>query len=120
MAVPLIGLYFLLGLIGILFFIGVSRFNVNASLAFVVFASVLMIVTSMFIVNEGIQLDNVTSIDPVTLTYSYETIAYELNTWNWVHVLADVLFWGSFVGIIFGFAYNFQRSKARQVSEWDM
>lgn len=122
MPIPLIGVYFLLGVIGILFFIGISRYNVNASLAFVVFASVLMLSTSMFIMNEGVQLDNVSSIDPETLEYSYETISYEVNTWNWIKILTDTLFWGSFVGIIFGFAWNFNKSKQiqKENDEWAM
>jgi len=76
--------------------------------------------TSMFVMNEGIQLDNVDSIDPDTLSYEYQTLSYDLNTMDWVKVLTDVFFYGSFVGIIFGFAYNFHRSKSRKVSEWDV
>jgi hypothetical protein len=72
----------------------------------------------MFIINEGIQLDTVDSIDPETLTYNYQTVAYDVSSWNWLRVVTDVLFWGSFVGIIFGFAYNFHRSKSRRVDEW--
>ena len=120
MALPLIGLYFLLGLIGILFFIGVSRYNVNASLGFIVFASVLMMVTSMFIINDGLQLNTLESINPDTLEYNYQMERYDVNTWNWLKVTTDTLFWGSFVGIIVGFALNFQRSKSRQVSQWDL
>lgn len=120
MAIPLIGIYALIALIGILFFIGVSRYNVNASLGFVVFASVLMMSTSMFIMNEGIQLNTLDSVNPNTLVYTYQTVSYDVDNWNWVKVTTDVLFWGSFVGIIFGFAYNFHRSKARNVSEWDV
>ena len=120
MAVPLIGFYALITLITILFVIGVSRYNVNASLGFVVLAAVLMMSTSMFIMNEGIQLDSIESVDPETLTYNYQTVSYEVDNWNWVKVTTDVLFWGSFVAIIFGFAYNFHRSKARNVSEWDI
>ena len=120
MVVPLFGIYALVALIVILFIIGISRYNVNASLGFIVLASVLMMTTSMFIMNEGIQLNNVESIDPDTLVYTYQTHTYDINTWDWLRVTTDVLFWGSFVGIIFGFAYNFQRSKSRQVSEWDM
>jgi len=119
MAVPLIGIYFLIALIGILFLVGVSRYNVNASLGFVVLACVLMMTTSMFVMNEGVQLTNVESIDPDTLTYNYQTVSYNPNTMDWVRVLTDIFFYGSFVGIIFGFAYNFHRSKSRRVSEWD-
>lgn len=118
MALPLIGLYVLTALIGFLFLIGVSRYNVNSSLGFIVLASVLMMVTSMFIVNEGIQLNSLDNINPSTLEYNYEVATYEVNTWNWVKVFTDVLFWGSFVGVIFGFAYNFQRGKSRQSNEW--
>jgi hypothetical protein len=85
-----------------------------------VFASVLMMTTSMFIINDGLQLGNVISVDPDTLEYTYQIETYNIDSWNWLRVITDVLFWGSFVGIIFGFAYNFQRSKGRQVSEWDM
>jgi len=119
MAVPLIGIYFLIALIGILFFVGVSRYNVNASLGFIVLACVLMMTTSMFVMSEGVQLTNVESIDTDTLTYNYQAISYDVNTWDWVKVLTDIFFYGAFVGIIFGFAYNFNRSKARRVSEWD-
>jgi len=118
MAIPLIGIGVLILLIISLFVIGVSRYNVNASLGFIVFASVLMMVSSMFIINEGVQLDNVNSIDPETLAYSYQTVSYDVNTWDWVRVITDTLFYGSFVGIIFGFAYNFKRSKDRRVDEW--
>jgi len=118
MALPLIGLYVLLAIIGTLFLIGISRYNVNASLGFVVFASVLMLTTSMFLINEGVQLDNVESINPDTLTYTYQTVAYDETTWNWVTVLGNVLLYGGFVAMIFGFAYNFKRSKSRQVDEW--
>jgi hypothetical protein len=120
MALPLIGFYALLALIGILFFLGFSRYNVNASLAFMVFASVLMLTTSMFIINDGLQLNTQESIDPDTGVIAWQTVSYDINSWNWLRVITDVLFWGGFVGIIFGFAYNFQRSKSRQVSEWDM
>ena len=119
MAVPLIGIYFLIALIGILFLVGVSRYNVNASLGFIVLAAVLMMTTSMFVMNEGVQLNNVESIDAETLTYNYQTATYDPNNMDWVRVLTDTFFYGSFIGIIFGFAYNFHRSKARRVSEWD-
>jgi len=119
MAVPLIGIIFLIGLIVLLFFIGVSRKNVNSSLAFIVFASVLMITTSMFVMNEGVQLNTVDGINPDTLSYDYQIVNYDVNNWDWIRVLTDSLFWGSFVGIIFGFAYNYNRSKANNVvDEW--
>jgi len=118
MVVPLFGIFALIALIIILFVVGVSRYNVNASLGFVVLASILMMTTSMFVMNEGIQLNTVESVDPTTLEFTYQTYTYDVNNWDWLKVTTDVLFWGSFVGIIFGFAYNFRRSKSRQVDEW--
>ena len=120
MGLPIIGLFILISLIITLFVIGVSRYNVNASLAFVGLASVLMLTTSIFLINEGIQLDSVESINPETLEYNYQVVEYDETNWNWVTAITNVLLYGGFVGLIFGFAYNFQRSKARQVSEWDM
>jgi len=114
MALPIIGLGILIAIIIVLYVIGVSRYNVNASLGFVVLASVLLMVSSMFIMSEGLQLNNVESIDPVTLEYTYQTESYSLESWNWLRVVTDVMFYGAFVGIIFGFAYNFSRSKSRQ------
>lgn len=118
MAIPLIGLYALIILITVLFVVGVSRYNVNASLGFVVLASVLMMTTSMFLINDGLQLDTIESIDADTLTYNYQTVAYDVNSWNWLRVVTDVMFYGAFVGIIFGFAYNFKRVKDRRTDEW--
>jgi len=118
MPVPLIGLYFLIALIGFLFLLGVSRYNVNASLGFIVLASVLMLVSAMFIMNVGVQLNTLESINPDTLEYTYQTVSYDVSSWNWLRVFTDIIFWGGFVGIIFGFAYNFSRSKSRQSNDW--
>jgi len=120
MALPLIGLVFLICVAIVLFVIGISRYNVNASLGLVVLASVVLIASSMFIMNEGVQLETVDSIVEAGATTSvlYQEVAYDINSWNWLRVLTDVMFWGGFVGIIFGFAYNYQQSKKSQVDEW--
>ena len=118
MALPLIGLYALIALVGFLFLLGVSRYNLNASLGFIAFASVLMMVSGMFIVNEGVQLDTVDSINAETLEYNYQIVSYDVNSYNWLRVIADTFIFGGAVGIIFGFAYNFKRSKSRNVDEW--
>jgi len=121
MAIPIIGIIFLIGLIVLLFVLGVSRYNVNSSLGFIIFASVLMMTTSMFVMNEGVQLESVSEVNPDTGLITYETISYNVNSWDWVKVVTDTLFWGSFVGIVFGFAYNFNRSKSRRVvDEWNV
>ena len=119
MALPLIGLIGLLLLAIILFFIGVSRYNVNASLGFMAFAGVILIVTGMLVMNEGLQLDNPTSFtDAGSVTsVAYQTVSYG-SEYNWLKVLTDTIFWGGFVTIIVGFALNYGRSKSRQSDEW--
>jgi hypothetical protein len=109
MVLPLIGLVALILISIILFVVGVSRYNVNASLGFIVLASVLLLTSSMFIMNEGLQLDTVESISPDTLTYNYQTVSYDVNSWNWLRVVTDVMFYGAFVGIVFGFAFNLNK-----------
>ena len=120
MAVPLIGIIGLVLLSIILFFIGLSRENVNTNLAFIVFAGIILTVSGMFVMNEGVQLNTVDSIDPETLTYTYEVASYDVNNMDWVRVLTDTVFWSGFVLIIFGFIYNYRESKNRQSSEWNI
>jgi len=120
MAIPLIGIIGLILLSVTLFAIGVSRYNVNSNLALIVMASVLLISSGMLVMNEGVQLDTVESIDPVTLTYNYQVATYDVNSMDWVRILTDIMFWGGFAGIIFGFAYNYKESKNRQSDEWNI
>jgi hypothetical protein len=119
MALPLIGFVGLLLLAIIFFVLGVSRFNVNASLGFMAFAGVILIVSSMLVMNEGLQLDSVESFtDSGSVTsVSYQEVSYG-SDYNWLKVLIDTIFWSGFVVIIVGFAYNFRRAKSRQVDEW--
>ena len=120
MALPLIGFIALILLATILFTIGVSRYNVNASIGFIAFASVILIVSSMLVMNEGLQLDTTESFTDAgaVTSVTYQTASYDVTSYNWLRVLTDSLFWGGFVGIIFGFAYNFKRSNSRKHDEW--
>ena len=120
MAVPLIGIMGLILLSVILFFIGLSRENVNTNLAFIVITGVLLITSGMFVMNEGVQLNTVDSINPETLEYTYEVASYDVNSMDWVRVLTDIVFWSGFVVIIFGFVYNYRESKNRQSNEWNI
>lgn len=120
MALPLIGFAGLLLLAVILFVIGVSRYNVNASLGFIALAGVILLVSGMLVMNEGLQLDTPASFTDsgAVTTVAYQEVSYDVNSYNWLRVLTDVIFWGGFVTMIVGFAYNYQRSKSRQVDEW--
>ena len=122
MVLPIFGLYALITVIAILLVVGVSRYNVNASLGFIALASVLMLVTGMFIMNEGLQLNTVESIDADTLTYNYETYTYDVSNWDWLRVLTDVMFYGGFVTLIFGFVFNFSKrfNERSAGNEWQV
>ena len=122
MALPMIGLIGLLLLAIISFIVGLSRYNVNASVGFMAFAGVILIVSGMLVMNEGLQLDTTESFtdNGAVTTISYQEVSYDVNSYNWLRVFTDTIFWGGFVAIIVGFAYNFQRSKSRQSSEWSI
>jgi len=116
----------MIGFIGLIllaiisFVIGLSRYNVNASVGFMAFAGVIMIVSGMLVMNEGLQLNTTESFtDAGSVTsVAYQVESYDINSYNWVRVLTDSIFWGGFIAIIVGFAYNFQRSKERNKNEW--
>lgn len=122
MALPLIGFIGLLLLAIILFFIGLNKtnYNVNVGFAFVVLASIVLFATSMFVMNEGLQLDNVTNITQTGTDASivYQTVDYDINSWNWLRVITDIMFYGAFVGLIMGAWKAFRTSKDRQSNEW--
>lgn len=120
MALPLIGFFALIGIAFLVFAIGVSRTNMNTNFALITFAAVILIVCGLFVMNEGIQLDSVASVDPSTGVVTYQVVTYDNNTWDWVKVIADILLYGGFVIMIFGFAFNFFGAKNRRVNEFDI
>lgn len=124
MALPLIGFIGLLLLAIVLFLIGLNKTqaNVNVGFAFVVFASIILFSTSMFIMNEGLELNTVSSITQsgTTNTISYASVEYSIDSWNWLRVLTDSIFYSGFVGLIIGFWKAYSVSKSRQVSDYDL
>lgn len=124
MAVPLIGFGGLILLAIILFLIGLNKteMNVNVGFAFIVLASIVLFSTSIFVMNEGLQLGSQESIDTTTdlIVINYQTISYDVNSWNWLRVITDIIFYGGFVGLIIGFWKAYSITRDRRVSEWSM
>lgn len=120
MALPLIGFIGLLLLAIILFFIGLNKtnYNVNVGFAFVVLASIVLFATSMFVMNEGLMLNVQESINPDTGVINWMIVLYDVNSWNWLRVITDIIFYGAFVGLIMGAWKAFKTSKDRQSNEW--
>lgn len=120
MALPLIGFIGLLLLAIILFFIGLNKTNanVNVGFAFVVLASIVLFATSMFIMNDGLMLNVQESINPDTGVINWMVVLYDVNSWNWLRVITDIMFYGAFVGLIMGAWKAFRVSKDKQSNEW--
>ena len=94
MALPLIGFVILLALSVFLYVFGFSRNNLNVGFAFMTLASVLLIVSSMFVMGAGLELNQVSSVEQVgTVTsITYASVDYSLSEWNWLRVIVDVIF----------------------------
>ena len=120
MALPIIGFIILLALSVFLYVFGFSRNNLNAGFAFMTLASVLLIVSSLFVMGAGLELNQVSSIEQVgTVTsVSYASVDYSLDEWNWLRVVVDIILYGGFVGIVFGLVYSIKQSQSRQVEDW--
>jgi nitric oxide reductase large subunit len=122
MALPLLGFIGLLLLAIILFFIGFGKTeqNVNVGFAFIVLASIILFATSMFIMNDGLMLDVQNGINPDTGVIDWMVVLYDVNSWNWLRVITDVIFYGAFVGLIMGAWKAYNTSKSKQNNEWTL
>ena len=122
MAVPLIGFGGLVLLAIILFLIGLNKTeaNVNVGFAFIVLASIVLFATSIFIMNEGLLLNIQNSVNPDTGVIDWMIVSYDVNSWNWLRVITDIIFYGGFVGLIIGFWKAYSITRDRRVSEWSI
>ena len=122
MSIPLIGFSGLILLSIILFLIGLKKTeaNVNVGFSFIVLASVLLFATSMFVMNEGLMLNVQNSINPDTGVIDWMVISYDVNSWNWLRVITDIIFYGGFVGLIIGFWKAYSITKNNRASEWNL
>jgi len=120
MALPLLGFIGLLLLAIILYFIGLTKTqaNVNVGFAFIVLGSVVLFATSMFVMNEGLMLNIQNGIDPDTGVIDWMVVLYDVNSWNWLRVITDIIFYGAFVGLIMGAWKAYTTSKSKQNNEW--
>jgi len=120
MALTCIGFIGFILLAIILYFIGLGKteHNVNVGFSFIVLGSIVLFATSMFIMNEGLMLDVQNGINPDTGVIDWMIVLYDVNSWNWLRVITDILFYGAFVGLIMGAWKAYTTSKSKQNNEW--